>query len=115
MPNITVELLRGRSLDQRREFVAAVTEQAIAILGARQQDVRIVFTEIDAVDVSAEHLARARTAVYGSNSFRGPDLMFRDRYFSRSSAGYLLTEELSAKVRFHHGNLSMRSFSLGVS
>jgi 4-oxalocrotonate tautomerase len=52
MPNITVELLKGRSLDQRREFVAAVTEQAIAILGARQQDVRIVFTEIDAVDVA---------------------------------------------------------------
>jgi 4-oxalocrotonate tautomerase len=52
MPNITVELLRGRSLEQRREFVAAVTQQAIAILGARQQDVRIVFTEIDAVDVA---------------------------------------------------------------
>jgi 4-oxalocrotonate tautomerase len=52
MPNITVELLRGRSLEQRREFVAAVTEQAIAILGARKQDVRIVFTEIDAVDVA---------------------------------------------------------------
>jgi 4-oxalocrotonate tautomerase len=52
MPNITVELLKGRTLDQRREFVAAVTEQAIAILGARQQDVRIVFTEIDAVDVA---------------------------------------------------------------
>ena len=52
MPNITVELLRGRSLEQRRRFVAAVTEQAVAILQARAQDVRIVFTEIDAVDVA---------------------------------------------------------------
>jgi 4-oxalocrotonate tautomerase len=52
MPNITVELLKGRSLEQRRDFVAAVTAQAVAILGARQQDVRIVFTEIDAVDVA---------------------------------------------------------------
>jgi 4-oxalocrotonate tautomerase len=52
MPNITVELLRGRTLDQRRRFVFAVTEQAIAILDARAQDVRIVFTEIEAVDVA---------------------------------------------------------------
>ncbi|HWB36438.1 MAG TPA: tautomerase family protein [Rugosimonospora sp.] len=52
MPNITVELLRGRSLEQRRRFVAAVTEQAVAILRARRQDVRIVFTEIGAEDVA---------------------------------------------------------------
>ncbi|GAB4051268.1 tautomerase family protein [Catellatospora paridis] len=46
MPNITVELLAGRTLDQRRQFVQAVTEQAEAILGARRQDVRILFVEI---------------------------------------------------------------------
>jgi 4-oxalocrotonate tautomerase len=52
MPNITVELLRGRTLDQRRRFVAAVTEQAVEILNARPQDVRIVFTEIGGHDVA---------------------------------------------------------------
>ena len=52
MPNITVELLRGRSLDQRRRFVAAVTEKAVEILDARPQDVRIVFTEIEPTDVA---------------------------------------------------------------
>ncbi|GAA5057239.1 4-oxalocrotonate tautomerase [Thermocatellispora tengchongensis] len=52
MPNITVELLRGRTLDQRRQFVEAVTQQAVAILGARRQDVRIVFTEIGGDDVA---------------------------------------------------------------
>ncbi|WP_238007088.1 tautomerase family protein [Dactylosporangium sp. AC04546] len=52
MPNITVELLRGRSLDQRRRFVEAVTEDAVAHLGARRQDVRIVFTEIGGHDVA---------------------------------------------------------------
>ncbi|WP_214403427.1 tautomerase family protein [Pseudonocardia lacus] len=46
MPNITVELLRGRTLDQRRAFVQAVTDSAVELLGARRQDVRIVFTEI---------------------------------------------------------------------
>jgi 4-oxalocrotonate tautomerase len=52
MPNITVELLRGRSIDQRRAFVEAVTAQAVDILGARRQDVRIVFTEITGDDVA---------------------------------------------------------------
>ena len=52
MPNITVELLRGRTLDQRRAFVAAVADSAVEILGARRQDVRIVFWEITADDVA---------------------------------------------------------------
>ncbi len=46
MPNITVELLRGRTLEQRREFAKAVADSAVEILGARRQDVRLVFTEI---------------------------------------------------------------------
>ncbi len=46
MPNITVELLRGRTVEQRRDFAAAVAESAVEILGARRQDVRMVFTEI---------------------------------------------------------------------
>jgi len=46
MPNITVQLLKGRDIDQRRAFVAAVTDSAVATLGARRQDVRIVFEEI---------------------------------------------------------------------
>jgi 4-oxalocrotonate tautomerase len=46
MPNITVELLKGRTVDQRRAFAKAVTESAVTILGARPQDVRMVFQEI---------------------------------------------------------------------
>lgn len=46
MPNITVELLRGRTIEQRRDFAQAVAESAVEILGARRQDVRMVFTEI---------------------------------------------------------------------
>lgn len=52
MPNITVELLRGRSIDQRRQFAESVTAQAVDILGARREDVRIVFTEIGGHDVA---------------------------------------------------------------
>ncbi|MGX6603257.1 tautomerase family protein [Micromonosporaceae bacterium Da 78-11] len=46
MPNITVELLAGRSVEQRKAFARAVTDHAVEILGARPQDVRMVFTEI---------------------------------------------------------------------
>ncbi|GGK83183.1 hypothetical protein GCM10007964_27200 [Sphaerisporangium melleum] len=52
MPNITVELLSGRTMDQRREFVAAVTDAAVDILKARREAVRIVFTEIEKSDVA---------------------------------------------------------------
>lgn len=46
MPNITVQLLRGRTIDQRRDFVREITQSAVDVLGARPQDVRIVFEEI---------------------------------------------------------------------
>lgn len=46
MPNITVELLAGRTVEQRRAFAHAVAANAVEILGARLQDVRMVFSEI---------------------------------------------------------------------
>lgn len=46
MPNITVQLLAGRDIGQRRAFVRDVTESAVLTLGARRDDVRIVFEEI---------------------------------------------------------------------
>lgn len=52
MPNITVELLSGRSLDQRREFAQAVTTAAVDILKARREAVRIRFDEIEKSDVA---------------------------------------------------------------
>lgn len=47
MPNITVQLLRGRTVEQRRDFARLVTQSAVEVLGARPQDVRMVFDEID--------------------------------------------------------------------
>lgn len=52
MPNITVELLSGRELDQRRRFAAAVTDAAVEILNARRESVRIRFDEIEREDVA---------------------------------------------------------------
>jgi 4-oxalocrotonate tautomerase len=52
VPNITVELLSGRTLDQRREFAAAVTQAAVDILNAKRASVRIRFDELEREDVA---------------------------------------------------------------
>ena len=52
MPNITVELLSGRTLDQRREFAEAVTAAAVDVLKAKREAVRIRFAEIEKQDVA---------------------------------------------------------------
>jgi 4-oxalocrotonate tautomerase len=52
MPSITVQLLSGRTIEQRRAFAAAVTDVAVDTLGARRGDVRIAFEHIDPADVS---------------------------------------------------------------
>ncbi|WP_423194129.1 CheR family methyltransferase [Cupriavidus sp. H18C2] len=60
---------------------------------------------VDAVDVSARALARARAGLYGSNAFRGVPLDFRDRYFAPAPGGYQLSEKVRGQVRLLHGNL----------
>jgi 4-oxalocrotonate tautomerase len=52
MPNVTVEILTGRSMDQRRKFVEVVTDAVVEILGARRENVRICFQEIERHNIS---------------------------------------------------------------
>lgn len=61
--------------------------------------------QVDAVDVSARSLERARIGQYGNNSFRGTPLDFRDRHFTPCAGGYALKANVRAKVRMLHGNL----------
>jgi chemotaxis protein methyltransferase WspC len=60
---------------------------------------------IDAVDISRKALHWARDAVYGGHSFRGDDLVFRERYFERSHEGYRICERVRDMVTFMHGNV----------
>jgi chemotaxis protein methyltransferase WspC len=60
--------------------------------------------QVEAVDISARALAHAARGVYSKNSFRGPDLAFRDRYFQPSVEGFLLDPAVRNCVRFHRGN-----------
>lgn len=52
MPSITVEILEGRSVEQRREFVRRVTQAAVECLGSRPERVRIRFCEMSPTDLA---------------------------------------------------------------
>lgn len=60
---------------------------------------------VDAVDVSARALERARAGIYGSNAFRGHPLDFRDRHFTRTASGHQISPKIRAQVRLLSGNL----------
>lgn len=61
--------------------------------------------QIDAVDLSEVALARARSGRFTRNAFRGGDLSFRERHFTRDGNDYLIDPALRAQVNFSHGNL----------
>jgi chemotaxis protein methyltransferase WspC len=69
---------------------------------------------VDAVDISAQSIAKAQRGLYGSNSFRGGHLSYRDRYFERSRAGYSFPKPLRDLVAFHHENLLSSGFRVGA-
>jgi 4-oxalocrotonate tautomerase len=52
MPNITVEIFKGRTLDQRREFVSGITQAAVDAFGISPEGVRITFFEIERHDLA---------------------------------------------------------------
>jgi chemotaxis protein methyltransferase WspC len=60
---------------------------------------------IDAVDLSQAAIARARAGRFTSNAFRGADLAFRERWFTRSGSEYVVDDALRAYVDFSQGNL----------
>jgi chemotaxis protein methyltransferase WspC len=70
--------------------------------------------EIEAVDISARALARARQGVYGRNSFRGKDLAFRNRYFQSSPEGFVLDPAVRHRVHFYQGNFLTDTFLTSV-
>src|SRR4051812_11405689 len=69
--------------------------------------------QVDAVDISARALIKARRALYGPNSFRGKDISFRDRYFHHTKEGYVLCPAVRSAVRFIEGNILDPNFLPG--
>src|SRR5439155_14709326 len=69
---------------------------------------------VDAVDISREHLIRARAGIYGRNSFRGDDLSFREAFFENTGRDtWRVVESVRAPVRFELGNLLAGDFAAG--
>jgi chemotaxis protein methyltransferase WspC len=65
---------------------------------------------IDAVDISARALARAKSGIYSKNSFRGKELGFRERHFQSTRAGFVLHAEIRNSVKFTQANLLNSDF-----
>ncbi|HVV73601.1 MAG TPA: CheR family methyltransferase, partial [Verrucomicrobiae bacterium] len=61
--------------------------------------------QIDAVDISARALDRAKAGVYSRHAFRTKDLRFRERYFRSAPNGYALRPAVRERVRFSQGNV----------
>lgn len=74
----------------------------MALLGAGIAPDRF---SIEAVDISAVALEKARRAVYGRNSFRGEALGFRDDYFQKTAEGWRLEESVARQVHFRQVNV----------
>ena len=70
---------------------------------------------IDAIDISARSIERAKHGVYGRNSFRGDEGDVRERYFSTAADGYVLHESIRTAVNFRCGNLLDSQFLSGVA
>lgn len=69
---------------------------------------------VDAVDISANALARAEIAIYGKNSFRGKHLEFRDKYFVPVEGGFALSPDIQRQVTFRRDNLLRDGFNPSV-
>lgn len=61
--------------------------------------------KVDAMDISPNSIGRAQRAVYGRNSFRGPEQAFRERHFSEGDEGHLLDGRVQRQVQFEVGNV----------
>ncbi len=68
---------------------------------------------IDAVDISARIVSRAKRGVYGRNSFRGDEGDARDRHFKKVDDSYELNDIIRGSVNFRCGNVLDDGFLFG--
>ncbi len=61
--------------------------------------------KVDGMDVSPLSVDKARSALYGKNSFRGDDIAYRDRHFTAVGDGYRLDPRVQEQVRLQVANL----------
>ena len=69
--------------------------------------------QIEAIDISTHLLDIARLGLFGSNSFRGSELHFRNQYFHKTDAGFQLCDRVRQCVKFEQGNVLEEPFRFG--
>ena len=69
---------------------------------------------INAIDINAFSLATAKAGLFGSNSFRGSTLDFRNRYFQQCDSGFRISNDLRRSVQFEQANILGESFEIGA-
>ena len=50
MPVVTIQLLSGRSKEQKTKIAKAVTDALVDIAGARPQGVQVIFDDVEKAD-----------------------------------------------------------------
>jgi 4-oxalocrotonate tautomerase len=50
MPNVTIEWLQGRTLDQKRTVIAGITDLRVEAADARREAVQVTFREMTKED-----------------------------------------------------------------
>jgi 4-oxalocrotonate tautomerase len=50
VPNVTIEWLQGRTLDQKRKVIAGITELLVSEADARKEAVQVTFHEMSKED-----------------------------------------------------------------
>jgi chemotaxis protein methyltransferase CheR len=108
---------RGRAPGRPLRFLSAGCSSgeepyslAIALQSAGHAPGRV--WEMDACDLNAERIARARDATYDEGSLRACDEEARQRYFIREGERFRLRERYRAGVRFFPANLLSPGFAL---
>ncbi|MBE9503890.1 MAG: hypothetical protein IME96_06925 [Proteobacteria bacterium] len=66
--------------------------------------------QIDAVDISDQFIKSAKSGLFRAYSFRGKDLDFRERHFSKEGEEYRLKDKVHGAVNFQQGNLLAHDF-----
>lgn len=82
---------------------------AMALLDAGVPAARLA---VDAVDLSQRVIEKALAGVYGKNSFRGQELSYRDRHFTREGDLYSVRQPARECVTFRQANLLGEGFPL---
>ena len=130
MPNVTIEWLAGRSLDQKRRVIAAITDALVEHAEARREAVQVTFREMARDDWGRGGLLAVDRsdvpAITGSPGGEGPrgrvagigHLLLQTRDLERAEAFYLGFLGFTVKKRetFRDGRpLTVTNEGLGLT